>query len=59
MAFTLRQLSYAVTVANCGSITEAASNIGISQPAISAALKDLEDELALVFLCVSQLDASL
>ncbi len=44
MAFTLRQLSYAVTVANCGSITEAASNIGISQPAISAALKDLEDE---------------
>jgi DNA-binding transcriptional LysR family regulator len=44
MAFTLRQLSYAIAVARCGSITEAARNIGISQPAISAALKDLEEE---------------
>ena len=44
MAFTLRQLLYAVTVARHGSITEAAQQIGISQPAISTALKDLEEE---------------
>ena len=44
MAFTLRQLEYAIAVARHGSITEAANQIGISQPAISTALKDLEDE---------------
>jgi len=44
MAFTLRQLSYAVAVARAGSITEAANIVGISQPAISSALKDLEEE---------------
>ena len=44
MAFTLRQLTYAVAVARSGSITKAAHNVGISQPAISAALKDLEEE---------------
>ena len=44
MAFTLRQLTYATAVARCGSITEAANNVGISQPAISSALKDLEEE---------------
>lgn len=44
MAFTLRQLGYAVAVAECGSITDAAKRIGISQPAISSALKELETE---------------
>ena len=44
MAFTLRQLGYAIAVARCGSITEAANKVGISQPAISSALKDLEEE---------------
>ncbi|MFT5504680.1 MAG: DNA-binding transcriptional LysR family regulator [Gammaproteobacteria bacterium] len=44
MAYTLRQLSYAISVAHHGSITEAANLIGISQPAISTALKDLEEE---------------
>ncbi len=44
MAYTLRQLSYAVVAVDCGSITEAAIRLGISQPAISAAIKDLETE---------------
>ncbi len=44
MAYTLKQLTYAVTVADSGSITEAAGRLGISQPAISAAIKDLEIE---------------
>lgn len=44
MAYTLRQLQYAVSVARYGSITEAANQVGISQPAVSTALKDLEEE---------------
>ena len=44
MAYTLRQLTYAVAVAERGSITEAAIRQGISQPAIGAAIKDLETE---------------
>ena len=47
MAFTLRQLRYAVAVARFGSITEAAQHIGRSQPAISTALKELEEEFSL------------
>lgn len=47
MAFSLRQLSYAVAVKECGSITDAAKKIGISQPAISAALQDLETEFGI------------
>jgi len=44
MAYTLRQLTYSMVVADCGSITDAAKRIGISQPAISVALKELEAE---------------
>jgi DNA-binding transcriptional LysR family regulator len=47
MAFTLRQLSYAVAVADSGSVTKAAEKLGLSQPAISAALNELEREFAL------------
>lgn len=47
MRFTIRQLRYAVAVARHGSITAAAQHIGISQPAISAALKGLEEEFEL------------
>ena len=43
MVYTLRQLVYAVSVVQHGSITEAANQIGVSQPAISTALKDLEE----------------
>lgn len=44
MAFTLRQLKYALAVAREGSITEASKQVGISQPAVSTALKELEIE---------------
>jgi len=44
MAFTLRQLRYAAAVVQHGSITLAAHQMGISQPAISVALKELETE---------------
>ncbi len=47
MAYTLRQLNYAVAVADCGSITDASVRLGISQPAISAALKELEAEFGI------------
>lgn len=47
MAYTLRQLRYAVAVARNGSITGAAKEVSISQPAISAALKDLENEFGI------------
>ena len=47
MAYTLRQLTYAVAVADSGSITEASARLGISQPAISAALKELEAEFGI------------
>lgn len=47
MAYTLRHLAYAVTVAEQGSITDAAEQLGISQPAVSAALRGLEKDFGL------------
>lgn len=44
---TLRQLRYAITVAETGSITEAAKRLYISQPSLSGALKELEKETGL------------
>lgn len=41
---TLQQLKYVVEVADCGSITEAAGRLFISQPSMSAAIKELEKE---------------
>jgi len=43
----LRHLSYVVAVAEHGSIAKAAQAIGVSQPAISAAIKACEDEFGL------------
>ena len=42
-----RQLSYIVAVADYGSISAAAENLSISQPAISAAIQKVEDEYQL------------
>jgi DNA-binding transcriptional LysR family regulator len=42
MAYTLRQIRYAVTVAEYGSISRASEFLNISQPAISSALSELE-----------------
>lgn len=42
---TLQQLTYFVTVADCGNITEAAEKLFISQPSLSAAIHNLENEM--------------
>ena len=44
---TLQQLFYLVTVADCGNITEAAEKLFISQPSLSAAIHNLENEMGL------------
>jgi DNA-binding transcriptional LysR family regulator len=45
MSFTLRQLSYFVAAGETCSITLASQRVNISQPAISAAISQLEEEL--------------
>lgn len=42
---TLTQLNYVITVANAKSMNEAARKLFISQPSLSAAMKDLEEEV--------------
>lgn len=42
---TLQQLTYLVTVAECGNITEAAEKLFISQPSLSTAIHNLEEEM--------------
>ena len=42
---TLAQLRYAITVANSNSMNEAARTLFISQPSLSSAIKELEEEI--------------
>ena len=42
---TLQQLRYAIGIAETGSFNKAAEKLYISQPSLTAAIKDLEDEL--------------
>ena len=44
---TLTQLKYAITVAQSGSMNEAARRLFISQPSLSSAIKDLEQEIGI------------
>lgn len=44
---TLQQLKYIIEVANRGSINEAAKRLFISQPTLSNAIRDLEEEMQL------------
>ena len=44
---TLQQLKYIVTVAECGTISEAATQLFISQPSLTNAIKDIEEEMQL------------
>lgn len=43
---TLTQLQYAVTIAETKSMNKAANDLYVSQPALSGAIKDLEEELS-------------
>ena len=45
---TLQQLKYVVTVADKGTISEAAKELFISQPTITNAIKDLEKEMQII-----------
>ena len=42
---TLQQLKYAVTVADCGTISAAAEKLFISQPSLTTAIRELESEM--------------
>lgn len=44
---TLTQLLYAVTIAETKSMNKAAEKLFVSQPALSGAVRDLEDEIHL------------
>ena len=44
---TILQLKYVIKSVECGSITEAARQLFISQPSLSAALKDIETEFGI------------
>ena len=42
---TLRQIRYAITIANTCSMNEAAKQLFISQPSLTSAIKELEEEI--------------
>ena len=44
---TLQQLKYAVAVADTGNITEASRRVFISQPSLTAAIRELEEEMGI------------
>ncbi|GFZ86863.1 LysR family transcriptional regulator [Paenibacillus marchantiophytorum] len=44
---TLQQLKYILTIVNCGSISEAAKQLFISQPSLSSAVKEMEQEIGI------------
>jgi DNA-binding transcriptional LysR family regulator len=43
----LQQLKYAITIADCNSMNKAAKALFISQPSLSASIKDLENEIGI------------
>ena len=45
---TLPQLKYAITVAETGTITEAANKLYISQPSLTNAIYELEKEMNII-----------
>ncbi len=44
---TLQQLRYALSIADCGSMNEAAKQLFLSQPSLSETIKELEGEIGL------------
>ena len=55
---TLQQLRYVVEVFHCGSITAAAQKLFISQPSLSKAVRELEEELGITIFERSRTGAS-
>jgi DNA-binding transcriptional LysR family regulator len=54
-SMTLQQLKYILTIVQCGSISEAAKQLYISQPSLSNAVKELEQEIGVnIFLRTSR-----
>ena len=49
-AYNLRQLKYFITTVECGSVAEASRKLYIAQPAISTAIKGLEDSFGVQLL---------
>ena len=47
LRYTLRQLEYAVAIADCGSVAGAAARLRVAQPSVSAALIKLEGQMGL------------
>ena len=41
---TLQQMRYAIMIADCGSMNEAAHKLFITQPSLSSTIKELEKE---------------
>lgn len=44
---TLQQIKYVITIADCNSMNKAAGELFISQPTLSAAVKELEEEIGI------------
>ena len=44
---TLQQLRYALAIADCGSMNEAAKRLFLSQPSLSETVKELEQEIGM------------
>ena len=42
---TLQQLKYVIVIADSGSVNSAAKNLYLSQPSLSSAVRDLEEEI--------------
>ncbi|MBR1723832.1 MAG: LysR family transcriptional regulator, partial [Ruminococcus sp.] len=42
---TLQQINYAITISECGSMNKAADKLGISQPTLTSAVRELEREI--------------
>ena len=44
---TLQQINYALAISECGSMNKAAEKLGISQPTLTSAVRELEKELGM------------